>query len=153
MQNEWDGAWISYTTASFVSAAGQIVLSAFETTLWAGRVVSGAGTGRVMMHDTAPSLPARPAATSPGSLASPSARPLRSRPPASARGRMVAIWVVCCQRRLRTSCTWREPCQWLVKTPESKRHLRRVEVIRQGNQESRAHYETFVGCLISSGGR
>jgi hypothetical protein len=90
MQNEWDATWLSYATAWFASAAGQIVLSAFEVSLSTGRVVSGAGWGRTK-HDTAPSLPARPAATSLDFLATLSARPLRSRLRASIRGRMVAI--------------------------------------------------------------
>ena len=109
-------------TASFVSAAGQIVLSVFGTGLSTGRVVSEAGTER-MMHDTAPSLPVLPAATSPDFLSTLSARPLRSRLRASIRGRMVVIWVACCQSLLRTSCTWREACQWLVGTPGSKTSL------------------------------
>ena len=90
MQNEWDATWLSYATASFASAAGQIVLSAFEMSLSTARVVSGAGRER-MMHGTAPSLPAQPAATSPDFLATLSARPLRSRLRASMRGRTVAI--------------------------------------------------------------
>jgi hypothetical protein len=107
MRNEWDATWVSNATALSVWAAGQIVLFVFEMSLSAGRVVSGAGT-EGMMHDTAPSLPARPAATSPDFHATLSARPLRSRLRASMRGRMVAIWVACCQSRLRTSYTWRE---------------------------------------------
>ena len=43
-KKEWDATWLSNATASFVSAAGQIVLFAFETSHWTGRVVSGAGT-------------------------------------------------------------------------------------------------------------
>lgn len=117
IRNEWDATWLSNVTALFASAAGQIVLSAFEVSLSTGRVVSGAGV-EVMMHDTAPSLPARPVATSPGFRATRAARPLRSRLRASTRGRMVAIWVACCQSRLRTSCTWREVCRLVVETLE-----------------------------------
>jgi hypothetical protein len=84
------GHVVTNATALFVSAAGQIVQSAFEARLWTARGVSGAGAG-VVMRDTAPSLPARPAATSPDFRATPSARPLRSRLRASMRGRMVAI--------------------------------------------------------------
>lgn len=90
MRNEWDATWLSNATASSASAAGQIVLSAFDVNLSAGRVVSGAGTeGR--RYDTAPWLPARPVATSPDFRATPAARPLRSRLRASMRGRKVAI--------------------------------------------------------------
>ena len=90
MRNEWDATWLSNATAWFVWAAGQIVLSVFEMSLAAGRVVSGAGT-EGMMHDTAPSPPARPAATSLDVRATLSARPLLSRLRASMRGRMVVI--------------------------------------------------------------
>jgi len=90
MRNEWDATWLSNATASFASAAGQIVLFAYGVSLSTGRVVSGAGM-EVMMNDTAPSLPARPVATCPGFRATRAARPLRSRLRASTRERMVAI--------------------------------------------------------------
>ena len=90
MRNEWDATWLSNATAWFVSAAGQIVLTAFEADPLTVRVVSGAGM-ETTMHGTAPWPPARPAATSPGFLATPAARPPRSRLRASTRGRAVAI--------------------------------------------------------------
>jgi hypothetical protein len=59
--------------------------------------------------------------------------------------------VACCQSRQRTSCSWGEALgEWSRR--QRRCHLRRGQVIRQGNQESGGHYGTLGGCLISTGG-